>query len=41
MDVDGSELDVVVVRPDRLQQLLSREYALRVFEEVAEQGSRL
>ena len=37
MDVDGAQLDVAVVAPDRIEQALAREDAAGALEEMAEQ----
>src|SRR5439155_6380072 len=37
VDVDGSEGDVFILRPDEVQQLLPREYPARMFDQMPEQ----
>src|SRR5690349_18475603 len=38
MDVDGTRIDIGIMRPDRVEQPFAREDAARMFEEMAEQA---
>jgi hypothetical protein len=39
MDVDGTRIDIGIMRPDRVEQPFAREDAARMFEEMAEQAN--